>query len=211
MLFRSIELLESIQEKNKSIYKTLCKYNLFRNDYERARKIYNDYIKNDKEIFCDILSKEGNYSEALRIIEEKHNENEYNEMLIVAKSFYYLKLNRYKDAKDLTFKYLNKNQHKSGPMLINYHLALKLEGKTIDRKKIEEKIINNKNSNEILKAAGYALLDDKNNAIKNIKKAIKEDYSEFYIIQDWEVFKNINSSEYRQTYILQQRILKYNS
>lgn len=191
-LSSAIQMLESIKRKDGSINRKLCSYYLFAGKIEKAKVILRTEFPTDYNLKCEVLAQEKKYNEALELTQIERKGDEFNEDLIIQETFYLLKTGKYVEAENLAFKFLTKTSYKSPILFINYSLAQKKMKKQIKRDKIKEKLIDGK-PESIHCAAGYAILDDKENALKQLAKAIKEDYSYKYRITDWIVFENLIS------------------
>lgn len=185
----AIKILEGIIGKNRSINKKLCNYYLFAGEIEKAKLIFQAEFPNEYDLKCEILLKEKKYDEALKLTQTKRENDEFNEFLIIQETFYLLKVGKYNEAENLAFKFLTKISFKNPILFINYLLAQKKQKKQIKKDKIMEKLIDG-NPESIHSAAGYAILDDRDNTFKQLTKAIKEDYSDKYRINDWVIFED---------------------
>lgn len=188
----AIQILESIKRKDSNINRTLCNYYLYACEIDKAKLIIETEFPTDYNLKCELLASEKKYKEALELTQKERINNEFDEDLIIQESYYLLKMEKYGDAENLSFKYLNKTSYKNPILFINYSLAQKKAKKQIKREKIKEKLIESK-PESIHIAAGYAILDDKENALKQLAKAIKEDYSLKYRILDWVLFEDFRS------------------
>jgi len=193
-LTEAIEILENIKNKDHVIYQKLFHYYLYNKQISKASHILETEFPKDDNLRCDLLACQNQYDKALQLTEQLRNNNNNDENLIIQHTFYLLKLKRYSDAENLAFKYLNKTSYKNTILYINYLLAEKRLNKNIKRDKVQEKLLC-ENSEPIHKAAGYAILGEKDNSLKFLEKTIKEDYSYKYRILDWVLFEEFHNDQ----------------
>lgn len=189
----TIQILENIKRKNDSINRKLCNYYLFAGQIDKAKQILQAEFPTDDELRSELLASERKYNEALELIQKMRKNDESNKDLIIQETFYLLKTERYAEAENLSYKFLVKISFKDPTLYINYLLAQKKKtNKPLKDTKIREKLIDDK-SESIHCAAGYALLGEKDNALKQLAKAIKEEYAYKYRIIDWVLFEDFNT------------------
>jgi hypothetical protein len=195
---KAIQILKTAKQKNKRAFQQLFQYYLYANEIENA-KLIADKFPTDNIMKRNIYEYEQNYNDALDIIQMERKSDEYDKELITHETFLLLKTEKYKEAENLAYKYLTKIDFKDPILYVNYILAQKKLGKNdIKNHKIQEKLIGN-GEESIHRAAGYALIDDKDSALKQIAKAIEEDYSYKYRIKDWVIFEDYASdSKYKK-------------
>ncbi|WFE83272.1 SIR2 family protein [Parabacteroides chongii] len=197
-LSETIAILDNIKKKDRITYQKLFIYYLYDRQIDKAKEIFYKEFPKDKERECELLSYENKYEEALDIIITLRKDREYDENLIIQATFYLLKLERYNEAENLAFKYLTKTSYKNSILYINYLLAEKKLKKTVKKEKVHEKLLC-ENSDSIHKAAAYAILGEKENALRALEKAIKEDYSYKYRIREWILFEEYHTnSKYKE-------------
>lgn len=188
-LDEAIAILESIKDKDEKIYDRLGFYYLYKGDIKNAEDILLKYY-DDFSLEIDILDRKKDYSNLRTLLEKKLSLDPYNLNYIIAFSYMLLQEEKYREAENFIFKYLNGSDYSEGVLLINYYLSEnKLNKKITD--KINEKFINYKGErSHIEKAAAYALLNNEKEMISFLKKAIHKDNYYRYIVKDWPVFKN---------------------
>lgn len=197
--FEKAEDIINSAKKSKRWRNLMFDYFCETNQKERAEKLLNRYFSND------IYKKVRYYSmcDDNKIIELLESYWESNPHMISDISMYAcacLKHGQEAKAYKLCKKYYDNPDYFDGVLYINYFLADKKYNKKDNRSKIQNKIINKKELYpQIVMAAAYALVNDRDNMYSCLNVAIKENVLFKFDIVKWPVFeKYVNEDKFKK-------------
>lgn len=188
---------EIISNSNNSIrWKTLMfDYFCDTNQAERAKKVLDRYFSNDTMKMVRYYS----MCDDEKIIEILENYWDTNPHTIVDISMYAcscIKHNQVAKAYKLCKKYYDNPDYFDGVLYINYFLADYAYNKRDISSKVRSKIIEKKELYpDIVMAAAYALVNDRNNMYSSLIAALKEKVLLKFDIMGWPVFENYKNED----------------
>ena len=188
---------EIISNSNNSIrWKTLMfDYFCDTNQTERAKKALDRYFSNDTMKLVRYYS----MCDDEKIIEILENYWDTNPHTIVDISMYAcscIKHNQEAKAYKLCKKYYDNPDYFDGVLYINYFLADHAYNKRDISSKVRSKIIEKKELYpDIVMAAAYALVNDRNNMYSSLIAALKEKVLLKFDIMGWPVFDNYKNED----------------
>ena len=162
---------------------------------DRAKALLTQYFPNDNYKLVQYYNM-SNDEKVIEILEKYWVSNPHTISDISVYACACLKHGQEAKAYALCKKYYDKPEYFNGVLYINYFLAdQKYNNKDISSK-IQKKIIDRKELySEIVLAAAYALLNDKNHMYSSLSAAIKEKVSYKFDILDWPVFEKYKDEE----------------
>lgn len=181
---------------NSSRWKTLMfEYFYDTNQTEKAKKVLERYFNNDTMKWVQYYS----LCDDEKVIELLENYWETNPHTIVDISLYAcscLKVNQVEKAYKLCKKYYDNPDYFEGVLYINYFLADQAYNKKDVSSKVRSKIIEKKElySNIVL-AAAYAIVNDRNNMYSSLIAAVKEKILFKFAIMSWPVFEKYKNED----------------
>lgn len=190
----SIKTLESISMKSKRNYTQLIERYLYLNDIDNAEKIYKSHLSEDKRIYISILEAKKDYNGAFIAVNELLQDRPNDNSLYILKSYILLKLGNYDEAYSFTKDSLELSSFSDPHLLINYYISLKKK-KKLKFDKVNDKILKNIKVSDIVKAAGYALIDDFDKSIELLNDVCNKENSLRYVIKNWVVFEELSKTD----------------
>lgn len=194
-LKEAIETINNIKRKNRKVYNKLFNLHLMNQDIPKAEKIFHDHLSDDKDVKIDLYTAKEKYDDAIKMVEEMRSTHTNDYHLAVTQSFLLLKNKQYKEAYNFTRKQLEFSNYTDGYLLINYYLATKLHKGSVKPDKVKDKILGNIEREDIVKAAGFYLIDDEKQTYTYLNKVVNDNFERKYEVRNWVAFQDYFKKE----------------
>lgn len=192
-LATAITILEQVETKDDEIWGELAQLYMYNEENVKARDIKEKYLPEDNDLEFEILICENRIDDAITLMNANLSEKPSDKMNVVRFSYILLKAEKYKECLDFTLKHLIKCQYKDYVLLINHYIAEKMHTKKVPEKQVKQKIIEKGISDETVLACSYAILNDKVETMRYIKKALSKNSAFKYSLRDWPAFDDIRN------------------
>lgn len=151
--------------------KSLFNILLYQDRLADAKELFESKFHNDSDMHLKILEHENQWDESLALVKELLTEKPQNRSLLQSEVFLSLKVGAFDEAHKLARLALEPNNFTDSIFIINHELACKLQGKNIQKDRLN-KVVNNPKAALIEKAGAYYLLGEKPKFYKNLKKQL---------------------------------------
>ncbi|WPZ08850.1 SIR2 family protein [Roseivirga spongicola] len=185
--------LESTESRLKSLFNIL----LYQDRLADAKELFESKFHNDSDMHLKILEHENQWDESLALVKELLTEKPQNRSLLQSEVFLSLKVGAFDEAHKLARLALEPNNFTDSIFIINHELACKLQGKNIQKDRLN-KVVNNPKAALIEKAGAYYLLGEKPKFYKKLEEAINEDQSIKYQIKKWVIFEDLKETRFKE-------------
>jgi len=188
-LDESISILESISPKTTIVYRKLFQYYLLAKKISKAKLILDEKFDSENHLNSLYFEAKRDFEKALEYVDKELVLNPSNYNSIIRKSYLLLKKGDFQEAYNFANGVLKYSNFNDGVLLVNYFFAKKKLKNNVKDNEIIDKLINRNGDNKIL-AASYALLGNTTKCYNKIKLAIKENKSSKYSIREWVVMED---------------------
>ncbi|MGJ8698170.1 MAG: SIR2 family protein [Verrucomicrobiaceae bacterium] len=145
------------------------------------------------EMSAEILGEQGNYQDAIDLINSVPDRRDFEERYLALISYYNLQMEKWDLVYHLCSKFLQKRSSSSDftPIRINHELARKNRPKSAKVKKVNLTHLLTEKQGKMTKAVIYNLLDDTEKTKSSIREAVESKFSAGPLLLKWPAMKNM--------------------
>lgn len=190
----AIEALEEAINKydDNSLKDRLAILYVYKKDFSKAKKLVDEVAEFDNKLLERYYHKTGDYEKALSLNIDKCENYPHDHGSLIERSFYLLKLKKYKEAYELLNNQSNVDLQFKIPLTVNYELARVGKGKQVRQKSIND--LRNNDHKTLQQAALACLAGEYTTALDILEHCVSCDYEDRFTIEDWLVFEQLEGN-----------------